>query len=186
MACGVVPVVIDNGIEKFVVRDGKTGIVAKSVKDYIEAVEFLYQNPYERSKLSIQAKKYARENYHVSRTVSSWNEIYDEMMTFPKRCHSLRDFHVSLNDKNIGVELFLYSLGYSNEAKIYQSALNLVSSNDLRAREKIKNELSSLDSIFRSSTRGSVFHYHSYFRDCKKLKALCEMTRKEFASGSEI
>ena len=65
MAAGIVPVVLDNNIERYLVKDGLTGIDAKNVKGYIKAIEVLYQNKEFKKELSKNAKTHAINNFSV-------------------------------------------------------------------------------------------------------------------------
>jgi glycosyltransferase involved in cell wall biosynthesis len=84
IASGVVPVVLANKMEKYMVKNKITGLVAENEEEYIKAIEFLYHNPDERKKLSQNAKKYALEIFSLDNMINEWEKIFNEVLTYPK------------------------------------------------------------------------------------------------------
>lgn len=166
MACGVVPVVLDNGPERYIVKDGRTGVVAKTGAEYVKAIESLYADANRRIQMGSNARRYVRENYGVEKTVTAWRNIYRDVLKLPRRKRSPA-FEVRSSD-DPGLELFLHSLGDSPEAAVYRQALR---SSDADARRS----LACLPPIFTSPTRGSAFHYLQYWRQSVGLKTLCRL-----------
>jgi len=84
MAAGVVPVVLQNQMEKYMVKDGITGIVAKSEIDYIQAIQTLYNNKILRNSLSRNAREYAVKFFSVDKMAREWEVIFKEALAIPK------------------------------------------------------------------------------------------------------
>lgn len=155
LAAGVPPVVLDNGAERYIVEDGVTGIIAKNEAEYALALEFLYRNPDKRLLMTTNARESARKRFTLDNTVREWRKVYDEVMQLPKRQHSWPNH---LLNQASAAELFLESLGEHGG----DFAITLRSENVLE-RIEAEGRIAELPEIFRSETRGSVFHYRSVF-----------------------
>ena len=79
MSAGVVPVLMDNPAERLIWKG------CKSEAEYIEMVDLLYRNPELREAMSDGCRERAKELYSIDTMISRWNDIFDEMMTQPKR-----------------------------------------------------------------------------------------------------
>ena len=84
MAAGVVPVVLDNAMENYMVKDGITGIVAKNTDEYINAIEKLYNDENLRMKLSKQAKEYALKTFSFNTLTNDWEKVFNEILSLPQ------------------------------------------------------------------------------------------------------
>lgn len=87
MAAGVVPVVLNQGCEKYIVKHMKTGILVNTIEEYKQAIEWLFNNPSELKKMSVNASKNIIENYHIISTVTKMNHIYSKLMNNKKKYH---------------------------------------------------------------------------------------------------
>ncbi|MEM1047521.1 MAG: glycosyltransferase family 4 protein [Pseudomonadota bacterium] len=90
MACGAVPVVLDNPCERNIVENGKTGIVVSSVAEFAEAVRFLDADRGSAETMSRKAAETVRDRFQIANTVAKLDEIYDAVMACPVRDRSLR------------------------------------------------------------------------------------------------
>lgn len=183
MAAGVVPVVLDNGIERHIVKDGKSGIVANTIEDYAAALKYLYRHPDRRTALAQQARQEALASFSIERTVDEWQTVYEDLMQNEKRPHHFqgtRDVH-SKGDQPL--HMFLQSLGDSKAASLYSELLN--PENDRQYR-KLKSRIRELQPIFHSPTRGSVYHYQSVFTGSPGLNRLCNIMRQCFESNHAV
>ncbi len=171
LAAGAPPVVMDNGSERHVVEDGATGIVVKDETDYTRALEFLYKNPGLRKNLSENARKSARLRFTIEKTAQSWRELYEEAMQAPKRPR--RRPLSFLSGKATGAEIFLASLG--------EYGVDFAESLHGRDRETVaaaNDRIARMSGLWRAETRGSVFHYLSFFPDDPHLNFWCELMRR--------
>lgn len=85
MACGVVPIVLDNPVEGTIVRHGITGLVVKDQKEFKDAVEFLQHNPLERMRMSQAAVEDIRSRFALEVTEHKMTDCYQRVMQTPKR-----------------------------------------------------------------------------------------------------
>lgn len=84
MAAGVVPVVMDNAAENYIIEDGVSGFIAKNEREYIGCIEFLYRYPAIRLMMSHEARMRARKLYSMDTMVNDWDAVFDNLMEKPK------------------------------------------------------------------------------------------------------
>jgi hypothetical protein len=169
LVCGVVPVVLDNGCESEIVRDGRTGIVAAGEREYTRALEFLYRHPAVRQDMSQAARADARDRFHLHHTVTGWHAIYDELLDRPRAQRSLSHDAEERGGLTRPAIWFLRALGDSPESILFGRALSGPVDGALLAR------LASLDPVFRAGSNGSVFQYQRFFPEDPDLRRLCEL-----------
>jgi glycosyltransferase involved in cell wall biosynthesis len=85
MACGVVPVVLNNPVEEQIVENGLTGLIVDSPSSFADVIRYLSHNPEERLRLSSAAAAMVRERYSVRNTVEQLDALYLRVMDKPKR-----------------------------------------------------------------------------------------------------
>ncbi|MDP2947862.1 MAG: glycosyltransferase family 4 protein [Nanoarchaeota archaeon] len=167
MTAGVVPVVLDNKMEKHMVIDGVTGFVSKDKEDYVRNINKLYKNKALRERLSKNAKKYAVKYYSLDKMINRWNIIFKKIMLIPKSSKKW-----DLKERNIQItamKVFLESLGdYGKEFKLY------LNTNSNKERKQVEEKLIKYkkDLFWTTKTRGTVFHYKSFFPDDNALASL--------------
>ena len=161
MSAGVVPVVLANKTESYMVQDGITGIIAGDENEYIKAVEKLYKDATLRKTLSIQAKKDAEKRFSLDTMITGWKRIFVQILKMPK---SPRRWTGKYSGKNVSYfEIFIESLGvYGNVFEEYKTASNKRQRNS--AEIKIEEIMNSGYS-WKSRTRGTVYHYNAFFKD---------------------
>lgn len=178
LAAGVPPVVLDNGPERHIVEDGVTGLVVKGEAEYTAALKILYQQPVFRLTLATQARQRARQKFTIINTAKSWNDIYYEMMMVPKRTRCWPS--ALCGRKATGAEIFLEALGehgadYSDSIQCLDDKLAI------SAQERIAHK----EGLLRAETRGSVFHYQSFFPDDPHLNLWCGLMRLAEGTAKE-
>ena len=152
MMAGCVPVVLNNPTERYIIQNGKTGIVAESCEEYSRAIEYLYQRPDIRKKMAINAQEYARKQYDINKTINKWNIVFDKLYNLEKKLHSWGNARTFLP-----YELYIESLGQSGEVlRRFNEAANDDLSQEVRS-------LFNSNSMFKSKSKGSVFQYLSFF-----------------------
>ena len=169
MPAGVVPVVLRNGCESEIVRDGQTGIVAETGEQFTQAIEYLHRNPQARKQMSERAKSDARDRFHISRTVHAWHALYDDLMSFPKQMHRPAHALRTKGELTPTTELFLKALGSGDEASLLRRAVCEAAGNSLA------EPLAALDPVFHGRSNGSVFQYQRFFPDDLHLRRLAEL-----------
>lgn len=173
MAAGVVPVVLANQMESYMVKDKVTGIVAKDKEEYIKALQDLYHNRELRNKLSQNAKEYAIHTFSLEKMANKWNKLFDEVLDFPK---TVREWKNSKKGEDISPkDVFLESLGHHGED--FVSYCNAKSDEEKKsAIEKIKKLAESAN--WQAETRGTVHHYNSFFPNEPYLSVWSQLMRE--------
>jgi len=155
LAVGVPPVVLGNGAERHIVQDGVTGLVAEDERAYSQALEQLHRQPELRRTLSENARRTARVTFTIESLARAWSVLYKEAMKSRKRP---RRWPGSCEGRPRDAEIFLASLGEYG-ADYAESMVHEANSAVINADARIANG----SELFRSKTRGSVFHYQSFF-----------------------
>ncbi len=173
MAVGVVPVVLANPMESYMVENGITGIVAKDKNEYVRALQDLYHNRELRNLLSQNAKEYAIHTFSLEKMVNEWDKIFNEVLNFPK---TVRKWEINKQIKDISPkDVFLESLGdYGGAFVSYCNAKN--DKEKKSAIEKIKKLAESAN--WRSKTKSTVHQYNSFFPDDKYLSFWSKLMRE--------
>jgi glycosyltransferase involved in cell wall biosynthesis len=164
MAAGVVPVVLANPMESYMVKDGITGIVAKDKDGYVRALKDLYHNRELRKSLSKNAKEYAIHTFSLEKMVNDWDRIFNEVLDFPK---TARRWKINKKIKDISPkDIFLESLGH--HGKDFVSYCNAKNDKEKKiAMGEIKKLAESAN--WQSKTKSTVHQYNSFFPDDKCL-----------------
>lgn len=164
MAAGVVPVVLENRMEKYMVKDGITGIVAKNEDDYIQAIQKLFHDNFLHNSLSQNAREYAIKTFSVDKMAQQWEAVFNESLVIPK---TSRQWNVNKQNNEISAkDVFLESLGdYGKEFIDFCKAESDVEKKI--ATEKIAKLRESL--VWQAKTKGTVHQYNSFFPDDKYL-----------------
>jgi len=172
MAAGVVPVVLANPMESYMIKDGVTGIVAKDKDEYIKALQDLYYNPNLRHFLSKNAKEYAICTFSLEKMVKEWDKIFNEVLGFPE---TARKWKINKNIEDLSPkDIFLESLGdYGQDFVSYCNAKNAEEKKS--AIGKIKKLAETAN--WQSKTKSSVHHYYSFFPEDKYLAAWSKLMR---------
>ncbi len=165
MASGIVPVVLANPMEKYMVKNGKIGIVAKNEDYYIKAVERLYKNKVLKSSLSQNARKHAIKTFSLNKMARDWETIFSELLAMPK---TAKTWEITAKSSKISAaDVFLESLGtYGRDFSFYLKAKSVVE----KARASCKlRKLTATSALWRAGTRGTAHHYHAFFPKDKYL-----------------
>lgn len=174
MAVGVVPVVLGNPMESYMVKDGVTGIVAQDKKAYAKALVRLYRDKQLRQALSRNAKTYAMRTFSMNAMEKQWETVFKEALTSPKLKQNRRwDFQGKLGDIS-PKDIFIESLGtYANVFVAYCRAKN---SREQQMAEKNIKKLA-LSANWRSQSKSSVHQYDRFFPGDPFLSAWSKLMR---------
>jgi glycosyltransferase involved in cell wall biosynthesis len=85
MASGIVPVVMNNMAERWIVMGDWDGIRVKGEDQYVREIERMYKNPKLRGLLSKNAREVARNRYSIDSMVDKWEVVFEDIMKEPKR-----------------------------------------------------------------------------------------------------
>lgn len=158
MAAGVPPVVFSNRAEREIVEDGVNGVVVEDEEAYVRAIENLYHRPEWRKELAYNAMETARRRFSMDMMISKWEIVFNEVLSIPK---TKRQWAGKYSGKTVSpVHIFLESLG--DHGKEFMRSLNAQNERDREvAIEGIRKLYESHP--WRSNTRGTVHHYHTFF-----------------------
>lgn len=168
MAAGVIPVVLNNKMENYMIKNSETGIVARDAKEYISAIEKLYDNPELRQKLSKKTKEYAINEYSITNLQNEWSKIFEEVLQLEK---TTKKWDIK-SDNLTYFEVFKESLGSHKDLFMLQS------DNDI---ERLK-DLGRLPN-WNSKTKGTIHQYYEFFNDDEELKEISGIMKDE---GSKV
>lgn len=90
MGSGVVPVVLNQCTEKYLIKNMQTGLVVDNIAEYGYALQWLYQNPVERERLGKNASEYILKEYHIKATLQKMNKVYEKVLLGNKKLHHLK------------------------------------------------------------------------------------------------
>jgi glycosyltransferase involved in cell wall biosynthesis len=91
MALGVVPIVLDNPVERLIVRHGETGFVARTGADVAACAARLATEPDLLARLAAAAAADVRSRFDPARTEAQLDRHYHEVMAMPPRDIRFRD-----------------------------------------------------------------------------------------------
>lgn len=152
MASGLPIITLNQCGEKYVIEDGKSGILVNSEIEYKNAVRYLYQHPAERVRLGMNARKRVFREFSVQSTVEKFNDVYNRVMKVNKEKHNI--FKIVGEDP---YSWFLYGLG--NNKKL------------LDGKDKVTLRKYG-DILFFSKKKSSLIHFLETYPYDKKLIAL--------------
>ena len=91
MAMGVIPIVLDNPAERYLVRHMETGVIVKSPEEFADALDWLAGHPDERKRLSATAAATVRREFAIERTADGLHGHYHAVMAEEKRVVHFRN-----------------------------------------------------------------------------------------------
>ncbi|WP_271629573.1 glycosyltransferase family 4 protein [Caldicellulosiruptor sp. DIB 104C] len=153
MAAGIPPVLLNQLTERYIVKDGETGILVNSIEEYGQAIRYLFDNPDKRKEMGERAREYVLKKYTFRGFVESFFNNCELAMNEPKKFVNFR--------KHLGktpAEWFMSCLGKDYEAfKIsYEAGIN-------NQTEEIKRLIKSTSPLLKQKNKSSVFHYKREF-----------------------
>ena len=85
MSLGCAPLVFDNPCERAIVRDGETGLVARSIDDAVELLGWMLAHPREARRIGRNAQTEVLELKTPSRSITALRQLWQAAMQRPKR-----------------------------------------------------------------------------------------------------
>lgn len=161
---GAVPVVLNNTAERYIVQNKITGIIANSINEYSEGIEYLYKNPDKRKEMAIKGRAFAEERYSINRKISLWEEVFEKVSQTPKTERRWLDNNFDIT----GAEVFIESIGDYGE--IFKEYINRSNSN--QNTNDLAYEIQKLfnnNIQWHSNNKGGVKQYLKYFPNDKYL-----------------
>lgn len=81
MAMGIVPIVMNNPPEKYIVENEKNGLIINDINEFKDAIKFLHENPFERREIGLNASKSVRERFSIEKTEFELNYHYNRLLS---------------------------------------------------------------------------------------------------------
>ncbi|WPX07804.1 glycosyltransferase family 4 protein [Anaerocellum danielii] len=155
MAVGIPPVLLNQLTERYIVKDGETGILVNSIEEYGKAIRYLFYNPDKRKEMGEKAREFVLKKYTSKSFIESFLNNCELVMNEPKKCVNFRRYL-----GKTPAEWFMSCLGKDYEAfKIsYEVGINNQS-------EEIKKLIISTSPLLKQKNKSSVFHYRRKFLD---------------------
>lgn len=145
MVSGLVPVVLDNPMEKFMVKN--CGIICSDENQYIKAIESLYKNKKLLNTLSHNAKRHAIREFSIEKMSLQWKYIFNKIIKCKK---TKKSWNISNKNNLKAIDIFFESLGE------YQNLFNL-------DNQLLKEKLS--EPNWFSSSKGTPKQYDFFLHD---------------------
>lgn len=171
-AAGLPQVVLAGGAEEYVVEDGRTGLVAADPSEYARHLRLLQTDGDLRRRLSARSAERARERFSLDRTVQAFEDLYQELRQRPKRSRAWPGRRPGEAGRPLSpFEIFCLSQGPELGA-----AYARAEAGGPAEREELMGRLN--EGAW-AETRGSAFHYHSFFPEDLRLARLAGILRAE-------
>lgn len=90
MSFGLAPVVFDNPAERAIIRDGETGLVARSVNECVFLLQKLLTSRELRERIGANAARYVAENRTPAQAAQDFMILWLGMLSEPKRVPDFR------------------------------------------------------------------------------------------------
>lgn len=160
MAYGIPIIVLNNNLEKHIVKNGINGYVVNSIHDFKDKITFLYDNK-NAEKLGVAAREFVMREYSVEKNMSIYHGVCSDAMFADKVIYDYTD--VLGRD---GYETFLRFS--QNDGRIISEMLH----------NKSSDVLNKLNPIFYSASKGSVYQYLRYYPDDERLQEIADFLCK--------
>jgi glycosyltransferase involved in cell wall biosynthesis len=174
MYFGAVPVVLNNGMENYMIENGRTGIVAENIEEIPLQVKKLLSNPQFRKKISINSSRYAIEHFSLKNMSTLWKTEFNNILKLPKKNHNT--LKKGRGRKLQPHQIFLASLGTHSAVFDYHK---LAKSKDQKVIWERQLESLSSDPKWSSPTKSSPEHFARFFPQDRWLKKWSELTRQK-------
>lgn len=150
MAMGIVPIVLDNPCERNIVEHLRTGLIVSSPAEFADAIEWLADNPVDRSRIGRQAGASVRDRYSLEKMKTSFGKLYRDVVLENKRGIQFSGVFGTNPDQ--------WFLSCQGETSYFKEGglLQLPSSESLPFH------------LF-EETKGGVFHFYRYFPENSNL-----------------
>lgn len=165
MACGVVPVVLNNPIESSIVKHRKTGFVINGPDEFALAMDFCASHPEKLLEMSRASAQDVRERFTLEKTENALGKHYARLMALPNKRHDFRILFGNTPD-----EWFSFALGE------YADCFQGKSQDALQCRRK---RLSC--PIFYEKTKSSVKHFHHYYPHSEQIEKWVDLINDDIA-----
>lgn len=162
MGVGIVPIVLNNNMENYMVHNMYSGIVATSEEEFVSAVKEMHQNKGFRDRLGVKAKEEAFRRFSIDETIKEWDYVFHKLLEKEKLP---RKWNGKYSGEAVKPhQVFIESLGKYGE---------IFDNNDVNAIKHLAD--SSL--AWKSKSKGTSHQYKSFFMDDILLSEWSEMMK---------
>lgn len=162
IAAGIIPVVMKNPAEEYILFKNIVRFVCTNEEEYIQTIELLYHNRHKRSSIITLIQDTVAQLYDTNKMLSAWNTILDFIILQNKR---IRNWEIDTCNRYKGHKIYIESLG--NYGKILEKN---------NTEEIIKLFNSNLQ--WQSLSKGSPRQYLETFPEDEQLKEWVELLNK--------
>lgn len=159
MATGVVPIVLDNPVERHIVEHGKTGLIVRSPTEFGRAVEWLARHPARRFELGACAARSVRKAFTPRHTAMALGRHYRRTLSAEKKKIDFNNIFGPLPS-----DWFLSC--QRKRSQFLKSGQTAFSRTNPPSHDLFE------------STKGTVFHFHGFFPQDRKLESWASSLRK--------
>lgn len=161
MAYGIPIVVLDNELEKHIIKNNVNGYVVSDVNEFRERIAFLHdvQNA---ERIGCSAREFVIKEYSADKNVARYDAICQSVLSENKKIYTFAD--ILGND---GYEAFAY---FSQTAGSIIAEMACNNSSDVF--EKI-------NPIFYSANKGSLYQYFRYYQNDERLRKMVDFFRRK-------
>jgi glycosyltransferase involved in cell wall biosynthesis len=159
MAAGVPPVVLPHGGAARLVRDGETGLVARTLDGYVTAIETLHRRPALRARLGAAARAFVLGTFGAGRAAAAADRLHAELVRRPKREWR------GLGPRLTGAPAFVRSL--AGAAPEFARSL---AGGDPRILLEAERRIARASPLLASADAGGVLHYRRQYPDDPHLR----------------
>ncbi|MHA1408734.1 MAG: glycosyltransferase family 4 protein [Candidatus Odinarchaeia archaeon] len=153
MASGVPIITLNNDMEKHMIINKKSGLIANNIDEFADYIRELIRDEELRRYLGENARKEAKKKFSLEKLEKDWRMMIYKTINTVEKTFKRWDMRRPITPDNI----FLESIGKYG----------------IDFEEKIK--VLALDPAWQTKTKGSVHNYSSYFPGSKKLKEWSEI-----------
>ncbi|OGV32591.1 MAG: glycosyl transferase family 1 [Lentisphaerae bacterium GWF2_45_14] len=168
MALRVPPVLLDQLTERYIIKDGETGLLVSGPEEYGKAMRYLFENPEERLKMGERARSHVIEKYSRVRMQECFYSAIERVMAQPKRC---MDFSECTG--KTPSDWFVSCLG--RDRSCFSSSLCAGLSGQT---SEMMEMILGCSPLLRGENKGSVFQYARAFRDDNMLTAWADIMKE--------
>jgi len=167
MSCGVPIVALEQGTEKYIIQNEKTGILAKNAAELPGEAILLLLNEEKRRQIGRSAREYVLEEYSGCGNAERFLDVIAKVLLVEK---TTIDFASVVG--NNPYEWFVSVCGEYDE-----TVREFIDGGELYSLVQCKD-------IIGNRTKSSVRHFYHYYKDAKLLKICKALWRDEYVKDS--
>jgi glycosyltransferase involved in cell wall biosynthesis len=162
MALGLPVVALNHNTEKYIISNHKeVGLLADNIEHYADCIKYLHDNPRERTRIGVNARKHIKENFTFEKNIGLMRRELNKVVKMPRKRFDFKNVFGAQP-----YEWFLACLGEDRAPFAASIDKKLNSSRKKAIEQKIKT--SSL--ILREKKKSSIAHFAESFPEDANLQ----------------